>query len=316
MRIILITQGISRVVMPLLSSGHEVIGILESMPRGFDASKKKPRLLGLLKKIYNLARKEDVFLPDFCRNRGIPYNFLWKGNSESVARWLRSLKPDLIVVFSMSQLLREEILEIPRLGVINLHPSFLPEYRGPNPDFWQYHNMEMHPGVTVHYVDAGEDTGDIIYQERMLIPLGTKSPDRLNKLIGDLGVPLMLKALDAIAQGHAPRVSQPARSPTKRARNLKTEEYGRLIDWERWPIEQIWHVLRGTELWLDAVPPPAGLFAGQRWSIKNYEKTSSSIGPTGTIGRHKKRRCIFVREGVIYIGIDFDFKRSILRFFQ
>lgn len=303
-------------VMPILNSGHELIGILESMPRGFDARKKKPRLLDLLKKIYNLARKENVFLPDFCRNRGIPYNFLWKGNSESVARWLRSLNPDLIVVFSMSQLLREEIMEIPRLGVINLHPSFLPEYRGPNPDFWQYHDMEMNPGVTIHYVDPGEDTGDIIYQERMSIPLGTKSPERLDKLIGELGVPLMLKALDAIAQGNAPRVLQPAQSPTKRARNLKIGEHKRIIDWERWPIEQIWHILRGTELWLDAISPPAGLLAGQRWSIMNYEKTDVTMGQLGTIGRYKKRRCIFAREGVIYIDINFDFRKMILRLFQ
>ena len=315
MRIVLITQGVSRVVVPLLNSGHEIVGILESMPRGYDASK-KTILLDLLKKLYSLANRGNVFLPGFCKNKGIPYNFLWAGNSEHIEGWLRALQPDLIVIFSMSQLLREDVLRIPRLGVINLHPSFLPEYRGPNPDFWQYHDMEMNPGITIHYVDPGEDTGDIIYQERIFVPLGTKSPERLDKLIGELGVPLLLKALDAVAQGNAPRVPQPAQSPTKRARNLKIEEYKRIIDWERWPIERIWHVLCGTELWLDAVPPPAGLLSGQRWSIKDYEKIESSVGPTGTIGRHKRRRCIFLRDGVIYIDIDFDLKRSILRLFQ
>lgn len=80
--------------------------------------------------------------------------------------WVKSLSPDLIVVYSMSQLLKENIYSIPRFGTINLHPSYLPEYRGPNPIFWMYYNMEKQGGVTVHYIDQGEDTGNIILQKR------------------------------------------------------------------------------------------------------------------------------------------------------
>lgn len=311
--ILVVTQGVSRLVKPLLESGHKITGFLESMPRSFDGKKTQSPLPEILKKIYGHFKGRDISLPDLCKKKGIPYNFIWKNNTSEISAWIESLKPDLIVVFSMSQLLKDDILKIPRLGVINLHPSYLPHYRGPNPDFWQYHDMEMNPGVTAHYINSGEDTGDIILQDRMHIPLGTKSPERLNKLIGELGASLMLKAIEAIAQGNAPRVPQPTQSPTPRARNLKPEEHAQIIDWEHWPIERVWHILRGTELWLNAITQPAGWLAGQRWSICGYEKTDVAHGTVGKIGQYKNKKCVFTKDGIIYIDIDFDIKKSILK---
>lgn len=316
MRILLITQGVSRLTQPLLDSGHQVVGVLESMSRDFDGSNNKSSLIGILKKTYSVIKRKDLFLPDFCRKRHIPYGFIWKNNAREAEKWVKSLKPDLIVIFSMSQLLKEEFLRIAPLGVINLHPSFLPDYRGANPDFWQYYNMEMNPGASVHYVNAGEDTGDIIYQERVHIPLGTKSPARLDKLIGELGVSLVLKAIDAISQGNAPRIPQPIQSTTARARNLKLEEHSHIIDWEHWPIERIWHVLRGTEQWLNAIEQPSGLMAGQRWSIQEYQIAKVPSGTTGQIGEYENRKCIFTKNGVIYIEIKYDVKNLILKMLQ
>lgn len=315
LRIALITQGVSRAVWPILNSGHDIVGILESMPRNFDSNRRKSVFLGVLKKIYSAIKGRDIFLPSFCLKNQIPYHFIWKKNAAEISCWLQALKPDLIVVFSMSQLLREEILNIPPLGVINLHPSYLPSYRGANPDFWQYYDMEMHPGVTVHYLDSGEDTGDIIFQDRIHIPLGTKSPARLDKLIGELGVSLLLKAVDAIAQGNAPKKIQPKISPTARSRNLLPDEHMRIIDWENWPIERVWHLLRGTELWLNAIPQPNGVWKGQRWSIEEYETTDAPQGDLGCVGIYKKRKCIFVRDGVIYIRIHFDWKKAVICLF-
>ncbi|WP_286998389.1 MULTISPECIES: methionyl-tRNA formyltransferase [Comamonas] len=315
-KILLITQGVSRLVKPLFNSEYQVVGVLESMPREFNNFKKNSLLADILKKIYSRVMNKDLSLSDFCKKKNIAYNFICKKNAKEVAAWIESLKPDLIVVSSMSQLLKEDVLKIPPLGVINLHPSFLPNYRGANPDFWQYYDMEMNPGVTVHYVDVGEDTGDIIFQERVHIPLGTKSPARLDKLIGELGVSLMLKAIDATAHGNAPRTPQPAQSPTARSRNLKPEEHTQIIDWKNWPIERVWHVLRGTELWLNAIKQPVGMLAGQRWSIQEYEKTEMPQGTPGEVGRYKKRKCVFTKDGVIYIDINFDIKKVILKILQ
>lgn len=319
MRILLITQGVSRIVQPVISSGYEVVGVLESMPRGFSGGGRRSIIFELLSWAYSFFKNKKLSLKDFCAKNKIPYHVIWRGNLVEVKEWVDGVKPDLVVVFSMSQLLKDDILKIPRLGVINLHPSFLPSYRGANPDFWQYYDMEMNPGVTVHYVNAGEDMGDIIYQEKMYIPLGTKSPVRLDKLIGELGVSLVLKAIHAIAQGNAPRIPQPTQSPTARARNLKPEEHTQIIDWNNWPIERVWHVLRGTELWLNAIAQPVGLMAGQRWSIHEYEKTDACpdvYGKIGKLGEYNNRKCIFAKDGVIYIGIEFDIKKSILKILQ
>lgn len=316
MKILLITQGVSRIVQPVISSGHEIVGVLESMPRGFSGRVRRSIIFDILSWVHCFFKNKKSSLEDFCASNKIPYRIIWKGNLAEVKEWVEGLSPDLVVVFSMSQLLKDDILNIPRFGVINLHPSFLPNYRGANPDFWQYYDMEMNPGVTVHYVDAGEDTGDIIYQEKMHIPLGTKSPARLDKLIGELGVSLVLKAIHAIAQGNAPRTPQPTQSPMARARNLKPEEHTQIIDWDNWPLERVWHVLRGTELWLNAITQPAGLMAGQRWSIHEYEKTDTCPDVIGKIGAYNNRKCVFAKGGVIYIGIKFDIKKIVLKILQ
>ncbi|WP_370679877.1 methionyl-tRNA formyltransferase [Comamonas sp. GB3 AK4-5] len=314
LKILLITQGISRIVDPIITSKHEVVGVLESMPRNFSGINSKGIVFEFIKKTYSILSRREISLRRFCAKKNIPYYFIWKKNSSDAAQWIREIAPDLIVVFSMSQLLRRDILSIPPMGAINLHPSYLPSYRGPNPDFWQYCSMELNPGATVHYIDLGEDTGDILFQDRLPIPLGTKSPERLDKLVGGLGVSLLLKSIDAIAEGKVSRLKQSEISPTPRARNLIPEEHANIIDWEHWDIEKIWHILRGTESWLNAIAQPVGFMAGQRWSIDAYEKIQDGIGRPGDIGRYKGRRCLFVRGGVIFLSVKFDPKRVVLKF--
>ena len=83
---------------------------------------------------------------------------------------VQALAPDLIVVNSYSMLLHPEILEIPRLGCVNLHPALLPKYRGSNPLQWVIINNESETGVTMHYMNSRFDAGDIIAQRR--VPIG------------------------------------------------------------------------------------------------------------------------------------------------
>ncbi|BEE04068.1 methionyl-tRNA formyltransferase [Aeromonas veronii] len=310
MRVIIITSGVSRILKPIYDNGVDVVGVLESMPRGWQPSSES-KFHRILKGVYHSLFKRGKSLEKFCFDKTVPYNKIYKGNDVSITSWVKDLNPDLIVVFSMSQLLKKDLIDIPKLGVINLHPSMLPEYRGPNPDFWQYYNMEMNPGVTVHYIDEGEDTGDILFQERVHIPLGTKSPERLDKLIGGVGSSLLLKAIQAIKSGSAPRIPQPSHSSTFRARNLKSEEHKEIIDWKNWPIERIWHVLRGTELWLNAYDQPKGIFKGQRWVVEEFER-KGNIEQPGAIVRYKGRKALATPDGYIFIDIKFSLKKALL----
>ena len=310
----MITQGVSRIVPPLLNSKHEIVGIIESAPRNYNKKIKIFRIKRVFRWLFSIFFSGGCTLKMVCKYSSIPYRFMKSCDDEGLEAWLREKHPDVIVVFSMSQLLKKSIFNIPKLGTINLHPSFLPEYRGPNPDLWQYINMEEYPGATVHYVDEGEDTGDIIFQDRVNIPIGTKSPERLDQLVGKLGVSLILKALNAIELGHAPRVKQPMESPTSRARNLHLDEHKTVIDWENWPVERVWHVLRGTELWLNAIPQPSGVFRGQRWTIDNYDACSRDTDIPGKIYRIHRRKYVAAAGGRIFLSIDFRIKRMILGF--
>jgi len=86
---------------------------------------------------------------------------------------IKSLSPDLIVVSSFKQILPESVIKIPRLGVINVHPSLLPRYRGATPTTWALINGEEETGVTVHYIeDENPDKGDIIAQAALRIDPG------------------------------------------------------------------------------------------------------------------------------------------------
>lgn len=312
LRVLMITQGVSRIVDPLLNSHHQIVGVLESASRNHKTQPILQMLKGVVFFLYSKIKRQQLCLKKKAQKHGLPYRFMNSSNDPGLVEWIKDLKPDLIVVFSMSQLLKEKIFSIPKYGTVNLHPAMLPDYRGPNPDFWQYYNMEMNPGVTIHYVDAGEDTGDIIFQERTEIPLGTKSQPRLDKLIGEVGVKIILKALDAIQTNQAPRITQPKQSPTPRAKNLTPDEHQKIIDWQNWPIERIWHVLRGTELWLNALPQLSGLWKGQRWIIEEFEKLPINTSRPGEIIKQNRRFYVACKEGRIYLTRRFSVKNLIV----
>lgn len=312
LKVVLITQGVSRVVKPLLESDHQIVGVIESATR--DAiNKKQPSLMyKVARYLYSKIKKQTISLEKFSTEKSIPYRYMLSSNDAGLEDWVKNLNPDVIVVFSMSQLLKENIFSIPKLGAINMHPAMLPDYRGPNPDVWQYINLEMNPGVTIHYIDKGEDTGDILNQERVHIPLGTKSPERLDKLLGEVGVRNLLKTLDELANGTQQPVKQPEQSPTARARNIKQEEHKKIIDWKSWETTHIWHVLRGTELWLNALEQPKGIYKGQRWSIGDYHITNSQQHPAETIYKTATGYAVATRDGHIDLSLTFSFKKLIL----
>ena len=100
-----------------------------------------------------------------CQKYGIKFIRSLKINGEEVKSFLLSEKPDLCVIAHFERLIKSDLLQIPRMGFINLHPSLLPNYRGMAPQHWPIINGEKISGITIHKVDEGTDTGDIILQE-------------------------------------------------------------------------------------------------------------------------------------------------------
>ena len=132
-----------------------------------------------------------------------------KTRQDDFAAEVIKLKPDLIIVAGWHYILSSKILNIPPLGVIGLHASLLPKYRGSSPLTWQLINGEKEAGITLFYIEdgGGVDTGDIIGQESFLI----EENDTIKELISksETGAfNLLEKYLPLIEQGSAPRIKQ------------------------------------------------------------------------------------------------------------
>lgn len=304
----IITMGISRILEPILNI-HNVVGIIEPAPRNSETNQKSS-VFKALKSVYSIFKKQAKTLKFYSKEKNIPYYYMDNGSDKNLEKWVKEKNPDVIVVYSMSQLLKENIFSIPKYGTINLHPALLPSYRGANPDFWMYHDGVKEGGVTVHYIDKGEDTGDIIYQEKYDFPLGLKSPQMLDLSIGKIGTNLLLKVLENIEE--LPRKKQPKESPTIKAKNIKLDEHKSTIDWQNWEIERIWHLLRGTELWFNALEQPKGIYKGQRWTIEEFDKCDTNEYQISKIYKENGVNFIACKDGKIFLNLEFSLKNFVL----
>jgi methionyl-tRNA formyltransferase len=108
-----------------------------------------------------------------------------KGNEVFIS-FLRSLKPDLIVVVAYGKILPKEILDIPKYKCINVHASLLPRYRGAAPVQWALLNGEKEIGITIMKIDELLDTGDIILQEKIKVEEEDNTATLIKKLFSCL----------------------------------------------------------------------------------------------------------------------------------
>lgn len=308
-RVIIITQGLSRIVEPICRS-HNVVGIIESKSR-----KKFNIFFRFSRFLYQLLKPKTNTLKSFSSKKNIPYFFMKNGSDSMLEKWVKNLEPDIILVYSMSQLLKENIFNIPKYKTINLHPSLLPNYRGPNPWFWIYYNMDMKSGVTLHYIDKGEDSGDIIYQEEYSIKPGMRSKDMQDLAIGKIGTSLFLKALDNYK--NLPRIKQKKIDQSYiRARNIKDSEHQNFIKFKEWDVKRIWHFLIGTESWLNAIEQPKGIYFGQRWIINKYELVTSKKYKPGEVYNYKNKYFLACKNGIIHLNVKFSLRDLIFNFLK
>ena len=304
MKIIIITQGISPIVKPLLNSHHQIVGIIESAPRNYEKHNKKSPTLLVIRFFKTISPR--ISLKGFCKNKKIPYFLLTKINSEECEKWIHEKKIDLLVIHSMSQLLSRNIWSIPKYGTINLHPSSLPKYRGPNPLFWTYYFFEKKGGITIHFINEGEDTGDIIAQKEFDIPPGEEISNINENFIFKLGVPLLLSSIEAIENGEVFAVSQDTKSsPTMRAKNLTDEEYLQIIDWKSFDVERVWHILRGFINHKPLIKSSSFSNFGRIWKILNFKSYNTDNFKKGNIYNMNNRKFLVCSNGIVY------FKKSI-----
>ena len=157
---------------------------------------------------------------------------------------LRSLKPDAMVVVGYGKIIPQAVIDIPPHGIINVHASLLPRYRGAAPVQWAIANGETVTGVTTMRIDAGLDTGDILLQRDTPIE-AEETAVELGKRLAVMGADLLVKTLAGLERGEI--VPRPQNSAQATLAPVLKKEDG-LIDWTR-PAAEIANRIRGFKPW-------------------------------------------------------------------
>ena len=226
----------------LAEAGHEIRGVFTQPDKPKNRGMKlqqspvKARALELGLKVYQPAKMRD---------------------GEALAI-LRELDPDLIAVAAYGKILPVEILDLPRLGCVNVHSSLLPQYRGAAPINWAILNGEEETGVTIQYMAEGVDTGNIL--ARAKTPIGIdENAARLFERLADMGAALLVEAVREIGAGTAVSVPQDE-SRASYAPMLSREQSP--MDWTR-TARQLHDQVRGLYPW----PSAAAVLDGVRCKI-------------------------------------------------
>ncbi|QWE14852.1 methionyl-tRNA formyltransferase [Polynucleobacter sp. AP-Sving-400A-A2] len=130
---------------------------------------------------------------------------------------LRNIRPDLLITCHFQKVLPKEIIDIPNFGCINLHPSLLPRYRGMSPQHWPIINGDFETGITIHYIDEGVDTGNILVQETVYLDGECYVADLQNKMM-EMYPRMIARAIELVASGNL----------GSKQNNVGSSYYGRL----------------------------------------------------------------------------------------
>ena len=224
-------------------------------------------------------------------------------NDEEFINEIKELNPDIICVVAYGKILPKEILEIPKLGCINVHASLLPKYRGAAPIQWAVLNGDKTTGITTMYMDEGMDTGDMILKEEVTIGEDETTGelwDRLSKLGGEL----LVKTLKDIENGTATRIKQEGKFSMA---PMLSKEMAK-INWEEQTAAQIKNLVRGLNPIMGAYT-----FLNDKkikfWKVDVAKSTEIKVGGPmdfmrdGTVIVSDKKDGIFIKtkEGILKV---------------
>jgi methionyl-tRNA formyltransferase len=174
----------------------------------------------------------------------IPIYLVQDMRNPKVSSLLSSLKPDIACAACFPYLIPADILAIPEHGFLNIHPSLLPDYRGPAPLFWIFRNGEAEKvGVTLHWMDEGLDSGDILSQRPLSLPDGISGPEA-DWLCASIGGEMLLTGLEQIGAGKGRRWAQPdggSYQPWPTAEAFILDRH--------WSARRVFNFMRGTAEW-------------------------------------------------------------------
>ena len=207
------------------NAGYEILGVVTNpdKPRG-----RGMKMMASPVKEFAIEKDIKIYQPLKVKN-----------NIEFIQE-IKDLNPDIICVVAYGKILPKEILEIPKLGCINVHGSLLPRYRGAAPIQWAILNGDKTTGITTMYMDIGMDTGDMILKEE--VDIGEdETTGELWERLSKIGGNLLVETLKEIEKGIAPREKQGNDYTLAPMLNKEMAK----IDWENKTAEEIKNLVRG-----------------------------------------------------------------------
>jgi len=235
----------------LLSSQHDVVGIVSNLPKPMGRGRKlKSTAIGQFAKENDLNLLQSLTL-----------------KSDEFHNQLSVLNPDIFVVVAF-QILPKSLIDLPKFGALNLHASLLPKYRGAGPIQWSLMNGDKTSGITVFQIMPSVDTGDILLQEKMdifpndnMLTLGTR--------LSTIGANLVVNALDGIEAGSLQPIIQNNNNATHAPKITKEMT---IINWS-WAAEKIHNWVRG----LSPHPGMSSTWKGKRIRIFNTRVVDKGV---------------------------------------
>jgi len=275
MRIVVIGQAAfgQKVLEALTGRGEEIVGVYTS-----------PDISGKTNPLKELAVQ--LGIPTFQpREMRAP---------EIYAEYIK-LKPDLNVMAYVTSIIPESILNYPKLGTIQYHPSLLPKHRGGSAINWAIINGETKTGITIFWPDKGIDTGPILLQKEVEIsPDDTVSSLYFGKLF-PLGIEALVESIELIKKGMAPRIPQDESQATYEG--LCTEKDA-VINWLQ-PVTRVYNLIRGTN------PQPGAIthFRGKRLKLFDSKLLAGDVEgfPGQVINITKEGFTVAAMDGVVLI---------------
>lgn len=242
----------------LVSNGFDVCGAVTQpdKPKGRGHKLTPPPV-----KEYAISKNIPVYQPQTLKD----------GEFEKV---LDELKPQLIAVVAYGKILPEYILDFPEYGCVNVHGSVLPKYRGAAPIQWAIINGDKTTGVTTQYMKMGVDTGDMIFTDETEI-LPDETYGELYTRLSQSGAELLLKTVNAIKDGTAPRTEQDESEATHAP--MLTKETGH-INWTK-SADEVLSLIRGTNPW----PMSYAMYGDEMMKVFGVKKGSGFDAPPGKI---------------------------------
>ena len=174
--------------------------------------------------------------------RGIPLWEVQRMSDPETLAVFAAYQPDVLCVACFSLYIPRSILDIPRLGCLNVHPSLLPANRGPDPLFWTFRQGMRQTGATIHLMDEGLDSGPIVAQERVEVPDGIRYA-QLEAQCAEAGSKLLARSVWELYQGTAvPRTQD--KSQSSYLPLPSSEDF--VVPVAQWNAQHVFNFIRGV----------------------------------------------------------------------